>query len=83
MIYFIPWVVLLLSVITAFFVTMAMNKPRRPKAVAAPIASMDDAAFEEAPVEDEVQNEATFGEVPVQADEAVVDDFAAFDQEFK
>ncbi len=83
MIYFILWAVLLVGVIIAFFVTMVMDKPKRPKAIAAPVDSMDEAAFEDAPVEEESQAEAAFEEVPMQVEEAVVDDFAAFDEEFK
>lgn len=83
MIYFILWAVLIVGVIIAFFVAMAMDKPKKPKAIAAPVENMDEAAFEDVPAEEEAPAEAAFEEVPMQAEEAVVDDFAAFDNEFK
>ena len=83
MIYFILWAVLLVGVVIAFFVTMAMEKPKRPKPIAASVDETDEAASDETPVEEEAQGEAAFEEVSMQAEEAVVDDFAAFDDEFK
>jgi hypothetical protein len=76
MLYFILWVVFLVGVLAAFFATMMMGKPKRPKAAAPAAAPIDDAPAEEAAAE------PSFEEVAAPAEQAA-DDFAAFDEEFK
>ena len=85
MVYFIVWAVFIVGVILAVPITAMMGKPKRPKAEPA-----DAVAAEEEQVEmtEFAEEEPAFEEQPVATEEfaaqtEVVDDFAAFDEEFK
>lgn len=86
MVYFILWAVFIVGIILSVPITAMMGKPKRPK----PDPNAATAAAEDEPMEmAELEEEPpAFEEQPVATEEfasqtEIVDDFAAFDEEFK
>jgi hypothetical protein len=90
MLYFIIWAVFMVACIVALPVASMMDKRK----MAAPESSLDDAAFSEDAFQEDSEGEAqadeAFGEADqfpaeevAEAGEPVLDDFSAFDEEFK
>ncbi len=81
MLYFILWVVFIVVCILAVIVTAVMGKPKRPKAAQPIEMAEDDDVIPDG--EDAVAEEPMVEDNAFQSEPVAVDDFSAFDDEFK